>query len=106
MRKRNGFVSNSSTSSYICSVCSEPVEVDSSEFCNGWSGFICKGGHYVCYGCSEVGDDEDKIDLKKDEFTGEVIDWNAYDNVDKKYCPICRFEKISDKDEIGRASCR
>ena len=86
MKVRNGFVSNSSSSSFICELCGRqesgwdacPDEFDMCE---------CENGHVICM----------------DEALFENKDENVYDDEDEyllkeKYCPICQFEVLSKSD--------
>jgi len=73
MKIRKGFVSNSSSSSYICDICGDAFEM--------WdeSPTSCEYGHYFCYDCIP------------DNCEGEG-------SVEEKDCPYCSFEKISEYD--------
>lgn len=81
MRLRNGFVSNSSSSSFICAVCSQ----EASGWDLGLEGagmFQCVNGHTVCV-------DHAKKDLPDDTY-----------EVASKFCPICTFDKVIDEDMV------
>jgi len=116
MKTRNGFVSNSSTSSFICSVCGEeyvgqdasPGDFDCSE---------CPNGHIICNdhlkdieelppltknGCKH------EFDRTKSKFCAEcgepatVEDEDEDDDfsLSERNCPVCRFE-IYAEDEMA-----
>ncbi len=78
MKIRNGFVSNSSSSSFVCAKCNEAYE--------GWDGdygsieqVICVTGHSFCSDCVSVPEDKDyQWDLPGDS------------------CPICTFKILTD----------
>ena len=74
MKIRTGFVSNSSSSSYICDICGDVFEM--------WdeSPTSCEYGHYFCDCCIPDG-------------CG-----GGYESVEEKDCPYCSFEEISDFD--------
>lgn len=83
---RFGFVSNSSSSSFICEICGRTETVydgDSREF-----GFVeCENGHLFCE--EEIIDSEG---IPDEELYGNEDD----DDIDEgmlreKYCPICNF---------------
>ena len=73
MKIRNGFVSNSSSSSFICVVCGEDY--------SGWDAtlsdaemFECENGHTVCQSHAIGALDEDY----------------------EKHCPICKFKSLEE----------
>jgi hypothetical protein len=79
MKKRNGFVSNSSSSSFICDFCGRDESgwdlcLDEAEM------FKCENGHTICL-------DHAKKDLPDDSY-----------DVSPKCCPICCFDKVTPQD--------
>jgi len=118
---RLSFVTNSSSSSFVCDVCGETA--------SGWDMglsdagmYQCENGHTICEG--EVG----SINLK--EFLQEVIDQDEYTSdgvklidelnnmedseledlamdydfrydMSQKYCPICNLSTYIDKDMLS-----
>lgn len=83
MRLRQGFVSNSSSSSFICDVCGENY--------SGWDAtldqaemFECTNNHTICLSHA-VGNFEDEE---------ENEDFPHY--VDKKHCPMCTFVSLEE----------
>jgi len=91
MKIRKGFVSNSSSSSFICDVCGN-IEA-------GWDMSIdeadmveCVKGHVLC---------KDHI-INKEKFSKweeENDDYWGYE-IPEDFCPICQFNTISQKDII------
>lgn len=83
MKIRNGFVSNSSSSSFICNVCGRTesgwdMELSDAEMLE------CKNGHTFC--------EKEAINLIKDD------NFEPYAACSSKYCPICMFETFMDED--------
>ena len=93
MKIRAGFVSNSSSSSYVCQICGRSD--------SGWDAsandlgfFECVNGHLFC-------DDEildhhsDKKEENEDE---ENKDEDSDDYIPEVGCPICQFQSSSKRD--------
>ena len=93
MKHRKGFVSNSSSSSFICDHCGQEY--------SGWDACLdeaemikCENGHTICQG--HIDNFYDILhDLEKNGDSYE-----ARYNFPKKYCPICSFETIIDSDAV------
>lgn len=94
MKIRQGFVSNSSSSSYICTVCRETY--------SGWDASLrdaemrqCEKGHTFCEAhlLGEAGPDEDEEsgDLWNEEFIYETR---------SERCPICNLQNLTLEDEL------
>jgi len=82
MKIRSGFVSNSSSSSFVCDICGATE--------SGWDAspedcgfFGCVNGHIICQ--EEAYDGEDRMDDYECELKEE-------------YCPVCAFEILSRSD--------
>lgn len=110
MKIRTGFVSNSSSSSFTCSVCGETFsgwDASPSEF----EMFCCEAGHYIC--------DEHKLELTNKqkeeilsrvapEIEGEGLDdkWDNYCDELGSYdrpaeeCPCCQMKEF-DKNDLA-----
>lgn len=86
MKLRSYFVSNSSSSSFVCDFCGRDASgwdlcMDEAEM------FECVNGHTVCKDHAVVELDEDSEDSNYD--------------VPVKHCPICQFEKILPNDMVS-----
>lgn len=96
MKYRNTFVTNSSSSSYVCMVCGD-------EF-SGWDMSLydaemieCENGHVVCEECMEDKDLDWIMEHYADEDSDEYFeDWRY--EIPEKYCPICNFKYFLEKD--------
>ena len=100
MKKRLGFVSNSSSSSFLCDVCEqEGCGYDASP--SDFDMAVCEKYHTFCYDhaiepekpCTVTNYDGSVSTYENmfeaEEFEGEVP---------SQYCPICAFEKLSVRD--------
>lgn len=90
MKIRNGFVSNSSSSSYICEVCGETFEA----YDQGISDFdlvMCKDqDHLFCR--------DHAINLKEDGLFTEYeadVHGDGENRIDSIHCPICQMKTIT-----------
>jgi len=83
MKIRIGFVSNSSSSSYICSVCGDVKE--GQDLCLSEAEMRqCINGHVFC-------------DIHMKEPAPENVDDNEFRyETPKEYCPVCRLDVILD----------
>ena len=76
MKIRSGFVTNSSSSSYICVMCDAKEE--SWDFPDGW--VICENEHHLCDKCAG-------------SIPDESLDHNG--QLPATTCPVCRLEAYS-----------
>ncbi len=103
MKTRNGFVSNSSTSSFICDFCGE-VEAGM-DLCLDDVGMIaCRNGHEFHIDCA--GKYSKKIEKylegsNKDEDNEDESDEDRRYEADPSVCPFCQLDKLTQKDELG-----
>jgi len=116
MKIRTGFVSNSSTSSFICSACGciEAGRDISLRECEMWQ---CKNGHYIHDDCADNPNLEPFFEEYIKEYIekyGDVENDHGYDydikdeardegryEIPEEYCPICSFKKLSKEDELA-----
>ena len=98
MKIRRGFVSNSSSSSYICDISGEEVSgwdmsLDEAEM------YQCEMGHTFC---EEYALHKDELDRKfagEDEESDDLYDLRY--ELPSKYCPLCNFDYIRDADMLS-----
>ncbi len=98
MKFRKGFVTNSSSSSFICQVCGS---VESGWDISAWeAGFVeCENGHEFCqeHIVNVPGLDETtKYTFDYDDFFDGLVD-GRYD-IPAIHCPICQMLNLSDDD--------
>lgn len=119
MKIRRDFVTNSSSSSYVCEICGNSefgfdLSISDCDMCE------CENGHIFCREhmrnatrkemidlllstgfYNDVTDDNDiyytKEELEKytDEELFEIINYDCYYSLPECFCPICSFEEIS-----------
>lgn len=88
MKFRAGFVSNSSSSSYICQVCGDTFEA----YDQGISDFglvQCERDHLFCESHAINPKRDGTFDVRCDEEAGE-------NRIESIHCPICQLEHITD----------
>lgn len=97
MKIRYGFVSNSSSSSFICDVCGEEqsgmdMSISEAEMVQ------CSHGHTICY--SHIKKDYDVV--KEEEEAKLPDDEYDLDNFDcefsSEHCPVCQMEQFTTRD--------
>ena len=104
MKIRIGFVSNSSSSSFICQVCNkEKIGMDDSLYTD--LGLIkCPNGHILCerHCKAEAKKQNKKYKRKKEIEKLDNFDGSLFYPTDaiasEEFCPLCQFKKISDGD--------
>jgi hypothetical protein len=82
MKIRNGFVSNSSTSSFLCNICNR-LETEYEMACDA-NMYKCVHGHTFCFEHTLNRSECDK-------------DYRESGEVSKKNCPLCQMEEMEDK---------
>lgn len=85
MKYRKGFVSNSSSSSFVCDICGEEVtgmdmSLREAEMCE------CENGHVFCREHFNY-ENEEELELAMEDDDFEY-------NVPEKFCPICSFKEL------------
>ena len=96
MKKRLGFISNSSSSSFVCD-CGHPVTIDDGYDLQDVNIEKCENGHYICNDCLPENLDHYHHSEKYIEL--EDYDEDGYLRLIKKsHCPYCTLEKISEFD--------
>jgi len=81
MKSRHGFVSNSSSSSFICDVCG--TEICGMDIClEDWDFCECIEGHVMC----------------QDHLIGNLDDVDDMYEIPVENCPVCQFKVISGDD--------
>ena len=91
MKIRKGFVSNSSSSSFVCDVCGE--EVSGMDMCLSEAEMSqCVNGHTFC--------NDHKKEEPEIESESEDEDDDSYD-VPANKCPCCTFQTVSNGDLIS-----
>ena len=98
MKFRKGFVTNSSSSSFICQICGNVESGFDMSYED--AGFVeCENGHEFCEYHILYPDDEEW-----EEYTETNEDWRYY--LSEKYCPICQMEELCDSDLISYVSTK
>jgi len=91
MKSRSGFVSNSSSTSFICDVCgvtSEPT----------WEG-VREAGMYNCVrGHTFCEEHLTKSIAQTDDASEDEEVWIDEYELPEEYCPICQFQELSEWD--------
>ena len=87
MKLRSGFVSNSSSSSYVCEVCEESFEA--------WDESISHFNLVMCQNYDHLFCEDHRINPNEDgKYTMYEIE-NDDDRIDSKHCPICQMKEIT-----------
>lgn len=129
MKIRNGFVSNSSSSSFVCCVCGEKIEGRDISLYE-YDMVMCENGHIYCTEhakrtLSDITKDElldylneeyysdvieqiksFKTDDEYDTFLKEFLENFDFDNTDQPacLCPVCNLDVIENGDAIEYAT--
>ena len=99
MKIRNGFVSNSSSSSFICDVCGE-IESGMDAGLEDFEMFTCTNGHTFHGGCSKIKIPDGVLYPEGDESSDDFEEFDRYDTP-IQYCPFCQFKTIDPDDAIN-----
>jgi len=98
MKIRKGFISNSSSTSFICEVCAETV--------SGWDVgleeaemYKCENGHIFCKDHAINGEELEEMLNKLAEGSEDTDDYcDAIHEILAKHCPCCTFTTVSPYD--------
>ena len=98
MKIRKGFISNSSSTSFICEVCGETVSgmdmgLEDAEM------YECENGHTFCKDHAIDSEELEEKLTKLAESDDETDDYyDAIYSVPAKHCPCCTFETVGSYD--------
>ena len=85
MKTRLGFVSNSSSCSFVCEICGDHEGGWDSQGIDEFGFFECENEHIICRHCA--------VNVDKDFELGY--------EVNERYCPCCTGSKFSDSDVLS-----
>ena len=91
MKIRMGFVSNSSTSSFICNICGE-IEADRDCCLSDFDMIECENGHIFHNRCAKKYS-EGELETKESEYGEEFVKASS--------CPICSLKILTDDMELA-----
>ena len=104
MKIRTGFVSNSSSASFICEVCGDEYSGDGNIYINcqwTWDACLreaemveCKSGHIFCedHADREIIEKLKAQDLDDEDSPDWDEEWRC--SFPEKYCPLCSFKEV------------
>lgn len=87
MKLRSGFVSNSSSSSYVCEVCDETFEA--------WDEGISHFNLVMCDEYDHLFCEDHRINPNEDGKYTMYEDEDDGNRIDSKHCPICQMKEVS-----------
>lgn len=90
MKIRNNFVSNSSSSSYICDNCQEVFSIDEGISRSEYGIYECEEEHVICSNCLS----EELVN----KFDKSLEDDDSMGYIPKELCPICQMKIITHND--------
>jgi len=95
MKRRKGFVSNSSTSSFVCCVCGS-IESGMDLCMSDVDMFQCEAGHCMHFDCGKL-----ETSIAEKIYEGAIDDYDY--EVPPKYCPSCKLTTVGNHDLLGYA---
>ena len=101
MKTRKGFVSNSSSSSFICDICGKTASGFDISPCD-FDMALCENGHIFCYDHAVDIESPCKVHYKysdEDVEYDNMFEAEAHEGeVPRQYCPICNFKELATGD--------
>jgi hypothetical protein len=108
MKNRNGFVSNSSTTSFVCDICNTSESgKDATE--RDFDMVSCENGHVFHLACLAPANETELRAILDDAEVRDNEDYDAADEnqirygeylfcLPERYCPICQFKEVSNQE--------
>ena len=118
MKIRMGFVSNSSSSSFVCDICGLSYETVDGDYSNDVKELNCTNGHTICSPCVDFTPQRQEELLSQQDYSiEEIIEQRAYieqygflewcnrndifyNDIDPCLCDVCQFKTLLSKDYL------
>lgn len=119
MKIRNGFVSNSSSSSFVCDICGTSYEGMDGDYGNDVQELHCTNGHSICSPCIDFTPEQQEELFSKQDYSAEEAieerkhikedgfqEWCKdhdifYKNIDPCLCDVCQFKTLLSQDYLS-----
>ena len=99
MKYKKGFVTNSSTTVYICDVCGNDVAGMDISLSDAEM-FICTKGHTFCEDHKVTPKEPSEPACTGNEDIDEDDEYDDRYETDPKFCPVCQLEVLTTGDEV------